>query len=255
MTTEIADAEIVETPGQHEPERATVATPGAALEIRPPSREVLMPLDAEQVVAGMAAYQELLPRLLTPADYQDAGRGKRFVKKSGLRKISRAFNLSTLIVACEIERDADGAPQRASAIVRAVAPNGQACDGDGYCDAAEERFSGPRGNRTKLEHDLRASATTRAKSRAIADLIGMGDAEDGDTLPGELPAWTRPASSDADKTARRRLGALIDDQTGEHAAELYTAIRSSCQLERLPVVVADLLEALHAARGGGDPTT
>jgi len=250
--TEIADAEIVETPGEHEPEHATVAAPGVALEIRPPSREVLMPLDAEQVIAGMSAYQDLLPRLLTASDYQDAGRGKRFVKKSGLRKISRAFNLSTLIVACEIERDGDGAPLRASAIVRAIAPNGQACDGDGYCDVAEERFSGPRGNRTKLEHDLRASATTRAKSRAIADLIGMGD-DDGDPLPGELPAWARPASDDADKTARRRLGALIDDQTGEQAAELYTAVRATCQLERLPVVVAELLEALHAARGGGDP--
>ena len=58
-----------------------------------------MPLPAEQVVEGMRAYQKLLKELLEPSDWQthdkDGNRlPKPFLKKSGWRKISRAFNLS-----------------------------------------------------------------------------------------------------------------------------------------------------------------
>lgn len=62
-----------------------------------PSREVLTPLDADSVIEGMRAYQDLLPKLLDDSDYQGTG-SDRFVKKSGWRKIARAFNLSVEIV-------------------------------------------------------------------------------------------------------------------------------------------------------------
>lgn len=163
----VVDAEVVET--------------SAAL-VERPSREVLMPLDPDQVVEGMTKYQELLPRLLDDTDYQSAERGKKFVKKSGWRKIARAFNLSVTVVSMRVERDAAGAAVRAECVARAAAPNGQVSDGDGYCSIDERRFEefrehreGPKAKNMKVENDLRTTATTRAKNRAISDLVGMGE--------------------------------------------------------------------------------
>lgn len=148
---------------------------GALVRQAHPSREALVPIDPEQVIAGMDAYQALLPRLLNASDYQDAGEGKTFVKKSGWRKIARAFNLSVEIVGLPVvERDEEGLPIRAAVVARAIAPNGQVQDGDGYCSVDEPRFNRP-SSRKKIENDLRATATTRAKNRAIADLVGMGE--------------------------------------------------------------------------------
>jgi hypothetical protein len=64
---------------------------------RPPAeREVLMPLDPEQVVEGMRQYQQLLRGLLEPSDWQIEDKDGRplerpFLKKSGWRKITRAL--------------------------------------------------------------------------------------------------------------------------------------------------------------------
>lgn len=164
---EVLDAEIV----HDAPAEST------SLELAPRQRrsEVIRPLDAGQLVDSFKAYQNLLPQLLDGSDYQDAGRGKRFVKKSGWRKIATAFDLDVVRVHEEVERDEAGHPVRAKAIYRAIAPSGRMMDGDGYCSVEEDRFSGPRGNKSKLENDLRATATTRAKNRAISDLVGMGD--------------------------------------------------------------------------------
>lgn len=224
MSEQVVDAEVEGTaeelpsdPPQPDPQpQPTVEvhdlpqhTPPANQELVPrPTREALTPLDPEQVVAGMTAYQELLPKLLDASDYQDAGRGKRFVKKSGWRKIARAFNLSVELVSSRVFRDEHGEVQRAEVVARAIAPNGQVQDGDGYCSIDEDRFSGPKGNKSKLENDLRATATTRAKNRAISDLVGMGEvsAEEAENRTGaaaDLPASR--ALVDAAKQACRDL--------------------------------------------------
>jgi hypothetical protein len=137
--------------------------------------EVMRPLNSDELVTAFAEYQKLRGRLLTKEDYQDAGRGKSFVKKSGWRKIATAFGLNTEILHSSVERDENGDPTRAELWVRAIAPNGRYADGDGYCSVTEDRFSGPRGNKSKLENDLRGTAKTRATNRAISDLVGMGE--------------------------------------------------------------------------------
>jgi len=193
-------------------------TPPAKQELVPrPTREALTPLDPEQVVAGMAAYQELLPKLLDASDYQDAGRGKSFVKKSGWRKIARAFNLSVELVSSRVFRDEHREAQRAEVVARAIAPNGQVQDGDGYCSIDEDRFSGPKGNKSKLENDLRATATTRAKNRAISDLVGMGEvsAEEAENRTGRVAK--PPASAELVEAAKQACRAL----GGVHARELW----------------------------------
>lgn len=173
-----------------------------------PSRQALMPLAADDVVAGMTAYQELLPRLLDGSDYQQAG-SKRFVKKSGWRKIARAFNLSVTVQSLRVERDEEGNVTRAECVARATAPNGQVQDGDGYCSADETRFTEEKG-RQKLENDLRATATTRAKNRAIADLVGMGEVSAEEAVVGghSGPSFDR-ASADEQTQAKQALGQLV----------------------------------------------
>lgn len=150
---------------------------GAAMsaELSPIATAVMMPFDAAEVSEAMSAYQEVMHATLDASDWQGSpGSRGAFVKKSGWRKIAKAFGLSVTRVDDGVERDAEGNPLRAWAIYRAAHSNGQTQDGDGYCSIDESRFSRS-GGRQKLENDLRATATTRAKNRAISDLVGMGE--------------------------------------------------------------------------------
>lgn len=159
-----------------EPVQRTEAEPFHSVEIvEAQASSVMMPFDAEQVSEAMTAYQEVMRATLDPSDWQGIpGKAGAFVKKSGWRKIAKAFGLSVTRVEDGIERDDDGNPVRAWAVYRAAHPNGQTQDGDGYCSVDETRFARS-GGRQKLENDLRATATTRAKNRAISDLVGMGE--------------------------------------------------------------------------------
>ena len=192
--TDPVDAQFVEEP----------VTGGEIVPAREPSG-VLMPLEATQVIEAMHAYQALIPQLLDDSDYQSAGRGKRFVKKSGWLKIGRAFNLSVELVpgTLLVERDGSGNPLNAAAIARAIAPNGQAQDGDGYCSAEEERFQNEKG-RARLENDMRTTATTRAKKRAIADLVGKGD-DDADAPAGGGNPYGVPWTGDTAEPSQALL--------------------------------------------------
>ncbi len=144
---------------------------GSELAHREIRREVIRPLDVADQANAMAEYQAGLRSILDASDWQDAGRGESFVKKSGFRKIAAWFNLTVELVRDEVERDESGQVLRASVIARAIAPNGRAMDGDGYCSAEESRF---KRNASKLENDLRATASTRATNRAISGLVAMG---------------------------------------------------------------------------------
>ena len=213
---------------QADAETTAEETPGAL--VRQVSHEVLHPLNVEEQTAAMAEHQAMLRGVLDDSDYQEAGGGKRFVKKSGWRKIATAYSLSLEVVpgTDKVDRAEDGSVARASVWVRATAPNGRHAEGDGYCDVAEERFSGARGNKSKLENDLRGTASTRATNRAISNLVGMGDvsAEEMDA-PKSKPEHPHgePASEDL---ARRFVGALhylIGQETGDRTA---TAIYADC---------------------------
>ncbi len=232
------DGEGNEVPGDApNPEAAMVAVPATP-------GGVIAPLDVQQVVDSMQAYQELLPQLLDSSDYQDAGRGKRFVKKSGWRKIAKAFGLSTEIVNQRIERDGDGSPVRATVVVRALhGPTGQYSDGDGHCSVSEDRFSGPRGNKSKLENDLTATATTRAKNRAISDLVGMGDvsAEEMDVRSGP------PFGPDSDKDDKERASGALVYLVGPDAESVWGNIKQACG-GYMPKIIAETLHAVAEAR-------
>ena len=223
VTEEVVDAEVVST--------EVVPMPEAA--------GVMMPFDAEEVKDAMAAYQKTVAATLSPSDWQSAGGGQKFVKKSGWRKIAKAFGLSVTRVDDGVERDESGDPVRAWAVYRAAHPNGQTQDGDGYCSVDESRFSRG-GGRQKLENDLRATATTRAKNRAISDLVGMGEvsAEEIALMANEASAEPEPYTGDL-----RDAWDALEDQIG---TEPTAALRSWLISDNDGIIPMNLGRALVA---------
>jgi hypothetical protein len=157
--------------------------------------------DAAALVENQRAYRALCAALLDEDDFQSyADRGgvtRSFKKKSAWRKLNVAFNVTTELLATDLDRDDDGRLLRATVTARATAPNGRYADGIGVCDRAERTF-------TKPEHDILATAHTRATNRASSDLYGMGEvsAEEIDDTP--ITAASREQSRRQDQSGRHR---------------------------------------------------
>lgn len=134
------------------------------------------------------------------------------VNKSGWRKIATAFNVSTTTAGTEVSTDSNGVV-KAEVVAEASAPNGKTASGVGVCASNESNFmqklcdekagigeaveraekyvlDGDPQDRVVLvdshwrliprpvevnEHNLVATAETRAKNRAISDLVGGGE--------------------------------------------------------------------------------
>ena len=140
-------------------------------------------VDVDAAVEFFENYEELTTRLLKPTDYQ--GKGKEaFKKKSAWRKYATAFNISDEKVDEEIIRDEQHRIVSATFTVRAIAPNGRTSIGVASCsiydkikkdDTEEPTPFELRKRFSNAENDVITTAHTRAKSRAIADIIGTGE--------------------------------------------------------------------------------
>ena len=143
------------------------------------------------------AFEQAKRDLLTPKDVITAD-GKAYIKKSGWRKIGVFFGLSLQKISEGWVSDANKVWQ---VTYRAIAPGGQYQDATAYCSwneamplgrlrnaeeyarkmVAAQRWTPERakdhidGVIAKLEHDIRVTAETRAKNRAISDLVGGGE--------------------------------------------------------------------------------
>jgi hypothetical protein len=146
---------------------------------------MLSPVDVDNAVAFWDNYQELTEKLLNKDDYQKIGE-KSFKKKSAWRKYATAFNISDEIIDKEITTDKMGRILTAVYTVKATAPNGRTGIGVGACSTFDKAHELPtptcsltpcdgRRHFSNPENDIRATAHTRAKSRAISDLIGAGE--------------------------------------------------------------------------------
>jgi hypothetical protein len=146
-----------------------VITPAGEIVAVPATRpDLLSAAPVADVVALQRAYLELSTALLDESDYQRIG-GKRYKTKSAWRKLAAAFNVSDEIVDKVYDRDLEtGRIIRAEFVVRALAPNGRSAVGVGLASIFERHFNNP-------EHDLPATAHTRAKNRAFSDLFGLGE--------------------------------------------------------------------------------
>jgi hypothetical protein len=161
---------------------------------------VLRPVASpEEVLAAWAQFQELKRSLLTLDDYQEV-QGRARIKKSGWRKIAAAFGISDQLLREERRECVGPGPNERYFVwevaVRAIAPNGRYADAVGSCASNERRFAHP-------DHDVRAVAHTRAKNRAVADLVGGGEVS-AEELEGELALQAAAAQFEAQARATAR---------------------------------------------------
>lgn len=156
--------------------------------------------DLEEVSAVYKQFEEMKEGLLKKGeDTTTIGKGKSkstFVNKSGWRKIATAFNVSVEVV--QKEKEVSDGVLTWRVLARAVAPNGKTAESWSTCASNESnhmeylqsvgddekkqddvfkvdgkwrRLKDPR---EVNEHDILATSETRAKNRAISDLVGGG---------------------------------------------------------------------------------
>ena len=144
-------------------------------------------VDIEHAAAAQKNFNDLVEALLDKSDYQmirtkDGLQPKK--KKSAWRKLARAFNISDDIVDEKVIRDECHRIISAKFIVKATLPNGRYGMGVGDCsiydkvkkdDVKEPTPFELRKRFNNAEHDVLTTAHTRAKSRAISDLVGGGE--------------------------------------------------------------------------------
>ena len=144
-------------------------------------------VDIEGIKNFMKNYQEVIDAILEDSDYQKIQTKdgvRKFKKKSAWRKLATAFNINDTILKEEITRDEHDRIVSAKYYVEAVLPNGRKSVGVGVCSIYDKRKKTDRdevsnfvlrGRFTNAENDVPTTAHTRAKNRAISDLIGAGD--------------------------------------------------------------------------------
>lgn len=242
---------------EHAGERGVVeeitgtASVGVAL-ARARTTQAIMPLPVDAVRDAFAACQAAAVAVLTAEDFEGDGKD-RFLKKSGMRKVAAVTDLDVSILTCTAERDSAGAIVAASAIARATSAAGRSMDADGYCSVDEKRFQSEKG-RARLEHDLRSTATTRAKTRAIAELLGIDITQ---LTPGTRANVSAPASDELRDVAFKAIAWLHqgDIEAADNAiAKLHEQFGTSLPALGLQaiVVLASALRA-HAAATAGAP--
>ncbi len=211
-----------------------------------PLPAVLPPVvvDVDAAVKDWEAYQELVTRILTPDDYQKIG-GKKMKKKSAWRKLGKAFNISCQVVKEEVERDNDYYPIYARVIVRATAPNGTYQEADQECHVTEkccaaawttpddctnassrhQHCVGGCNGRVHFSHpgDVIATATTRAKNRAISDIIGAGEVS-AEELDGNSPYEGRSPRPAKQPNAKERIDTATLSAKRTKVRELLKAL-------------------------------
>ena len=175
-------------------ERATLSgSAGRDLVVEGPLRPVASP---SVLVESMKTFEAIKKALLTID--QDTYRidGKDRIAKSGWRKLALAFGISDEIIHEEqVVDDTGDKPYIVWHIrVRVTAAGGRSVEGIGTASSRERNFA-------HVEHDLHALAHTRAKSRAIADMLGSSDKvyEEDD---GDEPARAPSPSASVDKKAK-----------------------------------------------------
>lgn len=159
----------------------------------------------EEVLHQFQLYQQLKTNLATDEDFQVIG-GKKHPKKSFVRKVQRFFNLSCEILRDEPLKDGD---QIIAWIATARAnhlPTGAYQDADGSC-SFEEKVEGQR-----TVHNIRAHAITRAKNRAVLDLVGFGDVSAEEIADTEKRVYTDQDGT-ITKNQARRMFALAKGDT------------------------------------------
>jgi len=124
--------------------------------------------NVNEAIISMRAFQELKSKLLDENDLVQI-EGKKYIKRSGWRKIALAFNISTEII--EVSREEKDGRYIVRVKARAIAPNGRVSEEIAVCDSSEFE----NGKLRASIHNIETKATTRALNRAISNLVGGGE--------------------------------------------------------------------------------
>ncbi len=178
-----------------------------------------LPVSVDEIVGAMKSYQDLLRKLLVDDDYAVI-QSKKCIKKAGWLKLARAFNLSIKIISERKEKDLENTIHYAYHItVSCIASNGREVQEIGTCDKIEK----PQAE----EHVIRAMAITRAKSRAIASMIGASEssAEEMEIVKDEPP-------TEKQLEYLKSLGhAGINPKTKQEASALIEKLKNGAAVE------------------------
>ena len=123
-------------------------------------------VSAMEAVAAWKEFQALKKAVLDPSDLHRI-KDKDFIKKSGWRKFATFYNLTDKIVE-EEKMQIDNTEYIWKIKVICTAANGRETEGVAMCSSKEK--SGPR-----QMHDTYTTCHTRAKNRAISDMIAAGE--------------------------------------------------------------------------------
>lgn len=128
---------------------------------------VVLATNMDGIKKGVEDFTKLKNQLLQ--DHTMDIQGHKYVKKSGWRIVALAFNLSDRIVSKEMKELSEG-EFLITYTVEVTAPNGRTAQAVGSCSTLEKIKSGD-----KRFHNAETHAHTRAKNRAISDLVGLGE--------------------------------------------------------------------------------
>lgn len=150
-----------------------------SVELLPPvCMDIVRPaVTAIQAVAAWNEFQQLKRAIISKSDLQRI-QGKDFIKKSGWRKFAQYFNLTDDIIQ-EVREPIGNGDWVWTIKVKCLAANGRYTIGVGKCSSDERKFA-------HAEHDTYATAHTRAKSRAISDMIAAGEVSAEELMDGGI---------------------------------------------------------------------
>lgn len=138
----------------------------------PPISDIVEPLDIDKLSNSFKKFEEFKQRLLNKDDSVQI-RDKKFLKKSAWRKWALACGVSDDLVSVERVpvqgKDADGSFSYRIVVRAFHVPSGRSSVGVAIATLSEKKdWAHP-------EHDVFTLCHTRAKNRAIADLVGGGE--------------------------------------------------------------------------------
>lgn len=164
--TEATDDWFVPSEDQAPAETPSEVSADAGVPMSVEASPIVVPAVSAVVMrASMQQFQSLKASLLDKSDIATI-QNKPFIKRSGWRKLALAFNVSDDII--KDERVVHNDDFECRIWVKVWAPNGRSVVGIGACSSKERNFA-------HVEHDVYATAHTRAKNRALSDLIGSGE--------------------------------------------------------------------------------
>jgi hypothetical protein len=218
--------------------------------------QIVRPLiTPEEALKAFNEYQALKKRLRGEGDFVEftdaKGQKKEAPTKQWRTKLTRFFGISVEIVKEEVEYLPDGSFVY-KATARAIAPNGLYMEADGSCwSKTKEKV----GMGKDLYHLTRSHAITRAKNRAVLELVGFGEVsaeeiEDEEPTKTNVQSPQREAQTEDPYRSKReywdKIWSMIRDQ-GITTQEImnFIGVRTLKELPREKLeLVKEFLEAV-----------